>query len=244
MLVIPAVDLKGGKCVRLVQGDKARETVFSDDPVSMALRWQEQGAKYLHVVDLDGAFEGMPKNLDIALRIAKAVKIPVELGGGLRTEHAVRQALSGGLDRIILGTKALSSPHWLQEMCGKFPGRIVVGIDARDGMVAVEGWVAVSKTSAIEFAQQVAKMKPRAIIFTDISKDGMMAGPNVESTRGLAEAVDVPVIASGGVSSLDHVRALSQLPLEGMIIGKALYTGAIALPDAVRVADGGKDSSK
>ncbi len=232
MLIIPAIDLKDGKCVRLTQGQKDAETVFSDNPVDVAKSWQDQGADYLHIVDLDGAFEGTPKNLLIVEQIIKQVKVPIEFGGGLRTTQSIKTVLDLGADRVIVGTKAIDSPLWVDELCTTFPGRIAVGIDARNGKVAVKGWTSVCEWTALEFAREIEKISPCALIFTDISKDGMLQGPNIPSLRELVMAVKTPVIASGGISSLKDIETLSHLPIAGMIIGKALYTGHIKLSEA------------
>lgn len=232
MLIIPAIDLKGGKCVRLTQGQKDAETIFSDNPVEVAKSWQDQGADYLHVVDLDGAFEGIPKNLTIVEQIIKQIKIPVEFGGGLRTAQSIKTVLDLGADRAIIGTKAIDSPAWVDELCKTFPGRIAVGIDAKNGKVAVQGWTSLCEWTALEFAREIEKVSPCALIFTDISKDGMLQGPNIPSLRELVMTVKTPIIASGGISSLRDIEALIQLPIMGMIIGKALYTGHIKLSEA------------
>ena len=237
MLIIPAIDLKGGKCVRLTQGQKDAETVFSDDPVEMAKSWEDQGADYLHVVDLDGAFEGIPKNLTIVEQIIKQIKVPIEFGGGLRTTRSIKTMLDLGTDRVIVGTKAIDSPSWVDELCKTFPGRIAVGIDAKNGKVAVKGWTSLCEWTAIDFAREIEKASPCTIIFTDISKDGMLQGPNISSLKELLLAVKTPVIASGGISSLKDIEAICHLPIEGMIIGKALYTGHIKLSEAKSLCD-------
>jgi len=237
MLIIPAIDLKDGKCVRLTQGKKDAETVFSDDPVEVARSWQDQGARYLHLVDLDGAFDGVPKNLAIVEQIVKQTKIPIEFGGGLRTTQAVKTLLELGINRVIIGTKAIDSPSWVSELCAAFPGRIAIGIDAKNGKVAVKGWTAMSEWTTLAFAREIEKVSPCAFIFTDISKDGMLQGPNIPSLQELLSAVRTPVIASGGISSLKDIEALSQLPIAGMIVGKALYTGHIKLSEAKRLCD-------
>ncbi|MDO8141105.1 MAG: 1-(5-phosphoribosyl)-5-[(5-phosphoribosylamino)methylideneamino]imidazole-4-carboxamide isomerase [Candidatus Brocadiales bacterium] len=237
MLIIPAIDLKGGKCVRLTQGKKDAETVFSDNPVDAAKSWEDQGADYLHIIDLDGAFDGVPKNLTIVEQIVKQLKIPIEFGGGLRTTQSIKTMLDLGVDRVIIGTKAIDSPSWIDELCRKFPGRIAVGIDAKNGKVAVEGWTSVCEWTAIDFAREIEKASPCAIIFTDISKDGMLQGPNIPSLKELLSAVKTPLIASGGISSLKDIETLSHLPIEGMIIGKALYTGHIKLSEAKRLCN-------
>ena len=232
MLIIPAIDLKDGKCVRLTQGQKDAETVFSENPVDVAKSWQDQGASYLHLVDLDGAFEGAPKNLALVERMVRVVKIPLQFGGGLRTTQSIKTVLDLGINRVIVGTKAIDSPSWVSEICTTFRGRVAIGIDAKDGKVAVKGWTSVSNLTAITFAREVEKYSPCAIVFTDISKDGMLQGPNTASLNELLAAVKTPVIASGGVSSLKDVESLSRLPIAGMIIGKALYTGHIKLSEA------------
>lgn len=237
MLIIPAIDLKGGKCVRLTQGQKDAETIFSDNPVDVARSWQDQGADYLHVVDLDGAFEGAPKNLSIVEQIIKQVKIPIEFGGGLRTTQTIKTVLDLGIDRVIIGTKAIDSPSWVNELCATFPDRVAVGIDAKNGKVAVKGWTSVCEWTALAFAQEIEKASPCAIIYTDISKDGMLQGPNISSLQELFMTVKTPVITSGGISSLKDIEALSKLPIAGMIIGKALYTGHIKLSEAKQVCN-------
>ncbi len=237
MLIIPAIDLKGGKCVRLTQGKKDAVTVFSDDPVDVAKSWEDQGADYLHVVDLDGAFEGTPKNLNIVEQIVKQVKIPIEFGGGLRTTESVKKILDLGADRVIVGTKAIDSPSWINELCATFQSQIAIGIDAKNGKVAVNGWTSVCKWTAIDFAMEIEKSSPCAIIYTDIARDGMLQGPNISSLKELLMNVKIPVIASGGISSLNNIEALSQLPIAGMIIGKALYTGHIKLSEAKRLCN-------
>jgi phosphoribosylformimino-5-aminoimidazole carboxamide ribotide isomerase len=236
MLILPAIDLKGGRAVRLIQGEAAKETVFSHDPVETALRWKEAGAQYLHVVDLDGAFEGEPMHFGTVAQIARETELPVEIGGGIRTRDTVERYLHAGIDRVIIGTRALESPEWLGRLCEEFPGRIAAGVDARDGKVAVRGWVETSEITALDLAARLSELPLRAVIFTDISRDGMLKGPAVESTRAFAETVKRPVIASGGVGSLDDVRALSRLPVEGMIIGRAIYTGAVDLRAAIEAA--------
>lgn len=237
MLIIPAIDLKDGKCVRLTQGQKDAETIFSHNPVDMAKTWQDQGADYLHVVDLDGAFEGIPKNLALVEQIIKQIKIPVEFGGGLRTTQAVKTVLDLGVDRVIIGTKAVDSPMWVHDLCAAFPGRIAVGIDAKNGTVAVKGWTALCEWTVTDFAKEIEKISPSVIIYTDISKDGMLQGPNISSLEELLTVVKTPVIASGGVSSLKDIEALSQLNIAGMIIGKALYTGHIKLLEAKQLCN-------
>jgi len=236
MLILPAIDLKDGRCVRLIRGEADKETVFSYDPVDAALRWRDQGAEYLHVVDLDGAFEGEPRHFGVVAQIVSESGLPVEVGGGIRTRDAIERYLNAGVDRAIVGTRALESPEWLREMCEDFPGRIAAGVDARDGRVAVRGWVEVSEITANDLAAQLGKMDLAAVVFTDISRDGTLQGPAIESTRAFIEASSLPVIASGGVGSIEDVRRLAALPILGVIIGRALYAGAVSLPDAIRVA--------
>ncbi|MDR4507493.1 MAG: 1-(5-phosphoribosyl)-5-[(5-phosphoribosylamino)methylideneamino]imidazole-4-carboxamide isomerase [Candidatus Brocadiaceae bacterium] len=237
MTIIPAIDLKGGKCVRLTQGMKDAETIFSDDPVEMAKSWEDQGAEYLHLVDLDGAFEGVPKNIGLVEQIIKQIKIPVEFGGGLRTTESVKKVLDLGADRVIVGTKAIDSPSWVKELCTTFPGRIAVGIDAKNGKVAVNGWTALSEQTAVAFAKEIEKASPCAIVYTDISKDGMLQGPNIPSLKEMLASVKIPIIASGGISSLRDIEILSRLPILGMIVGKALYTGHINLSEAIHLCN-------
>jgi len=240
MQILPAIDLRGGQCVRLRQGDYARETVFGDDPAAMARRWVEEGATSLHVVDLDGAREGHPVNTDSVRRIVQAAGVPCQLGGGLRTEAHVEEALGWGVDRVVIGTRALKDPAGFAALCRHFPGKIVAGIDAREGRVATEGWLAESSVSALDLARRLADLPLAAIVYTDISRDGMLKGSNVGAMAELAGAVAVPVIASGGVTSLEDVRRLARLGLAGCIVGRALYEGRLRLADILREATGGK----
>lgn len=231
MQILPAIDLRGGKCVNLVQGIATQETVFSDAPVEMARRWQAEGAAYLHLVDLDGAFHGESANLHIVSEIVSTIDIPVQLGGGIRSMEQLEVVLGLGVARAILGTVALKQPDLVKQACVKYGGRIAVGIDARDGMVATDGWLEVSQKPAVEFAQEMTAVQ--TFIYTDIKSDGMLKGPNVEATTDIIDAVSADVIASGGVTSLADVQALKQIGASGAIIGRALYTGAIALQDAI-----------
>ena len=233
-LIFPAIDLKSGRVVRLQQGRAEAETVYSDDPVAVARQWEEQGAHYLHVVDLDGAFTGKPANLDSVQAILKAVRIPVQLGGGMRRRADVETALQMGVTRVVLGTKACDSPEFVGALVEDFSHRIAVGVDARDGFVAVKGWTQKTELAAVDFAQQINRLGVATIIFTDVSTDGMLAGPNYFAVSGLCAAVDCDVIASGGVASLSDVRRLQRIAeerpnLAGVIIGKALYDGRIDL---------------
>ena len=241
MIVIPAIDLKEGKCVRLEQGLMEKDTVFNDDPGAQARAWQDQGAELLHIVDLDGAFAGEPKNRSAIESIIKAITIPAQLGGGIRDIATIEAYLSLGLSRVIIGTAAQRNPELVREACAKFPGRIVVGIDARDGMVAVQGWAEVTDITAVELARKFEDCGVTAIIYTDISRDGMLQGPNLEATRALAESVSIPIIASGGVSSLKDIENLMEIEsagVTGVITGKAVYTGAIRLNEAIALTKG------
>jgi len=241
VIVIPAIDLKDGKCVRLEQGLMERDTVFNDNPGAQARVWQEQGAELLHIVDLDGAFAGEPKNREAIEAIVRAVTIPTQLGGGIRDIATIAAYLSLGISRVIIGTAAQRNPELVKEACEKFPGRIVVGIDAKDGMVAVQGWAEVTGITAVELARKFEGFGVSAIIYTDISRDGMLQGPNLEATRQLAESINIPVIASGGLSTLQDIKnllAVESAGVTGVITGKAIYTGAINLAEAIRTGKG------
>jgi phosphoribosylformimino-5-aminoimidazole carboxamide ribotide isomerase len=236
MIILPAIDLKGGRCVRLEQGLMDKDTVYNDDPAAQARVWQEQGGELLHIVDLDGAFAGAPKNREAIKAIVAAIDIPSELGGGIRDLATIEAYLELGITRVILGTVAKENPALVEEACKTFPGRIVVGIDAKDGLVAVRGWADVTEKLASEMAKEMEGFGVEAIIYTDIARDGMLQGPNIEATRALAEAISIPVIASGGLSSLDDIRrllAIEQYGVTGVIAGKAIYSGAIDLREAV-----------
>src|SRR5690606_26349581 len=234
--VIPAIDLRGGRCVRLVQGRADAETVYADDPVAVARSFAEAGARRLHVVDLDGAFEGLPRNLDVVTAIVQAVDIPVQLGGGIRDMAAVDEVLRRGVQWVILGTAAAENPALVEEACRKHAGRILVGIDARDGKAAVRGGVEGTGLDAVELARELGRRGVREIVFTDIARDGMLQGPNVEAL-GRMTGTGLRIIASGGVSSVEDVRVLSRIPgVSGIIIGKAVYTGAVRLEDAPAAA--------
>lgn len=244
MLIIPAIDLKQGKCVRLSQGKMDESTVYSDSPAETAARWQAEGAKRLHIVDLDGAVSGIPKNMDAVKQIRAAVNMELELGGGIRDLKTVDTYFSAGIDYIILGTAAIRDPELLRQSCEKYPGRIIIGIDARDGQVSVQGWTEDTRTSAIDFARTLDPEKVSAIVFTDISRDGMLTGPNIQSTAALARAVDIPVVASGGISGMKDITALMKVEDSGIfaaIVGRALYTGNINLAQCIKTA--GKDTS-
>ncbi|MBM3157772.1 MAG: 1-(5-phosphoribosyl)-5-[(5-phosphoribosylamino)methylideneamino]imidazole-4-carboxamide isomerase [Chloroflexi bacterium] len=234
MEVIPAIDLRNGKCVRLYQGDYGKETVFSDNPVSMALRWQSEGAQRLHLIDLDGAAEGKPCNLDAIEKIIAAVKIPVQVGGGIRTMKTIEQLLSIGVGRTILGTVAVEKPELVKKACKKYGEQIIVSIDAKDRRVATRGWLEKSQVTASELATRMIALGVRRLIYTDISRDGTLTSPNFAAVKELLAQVNVPVIAAGGISSIEHLTMLSELGAEGAIVGKAIYTGDIKLKEALK----------
>jgi phosphoribosylformimino-5-aminoimidazole carboxamide ribotide isomerase len=229
MFIYPAIDLLGGKCVRLRQGDYSRETVFSDDPAAVAKQWVAQGADRLHLVDLDGAKAGKPVNGDVVRRIVAAAGVPCQLGGGIRTEADLEAVFGWGVRWAVLGTRALQEPGWVCRMADRHPARIVLGVDARDGFVATEGWLSTSATKATDLAKKVEHAPLAAVVYTDIAKDGMMSGPNFDALAEMQAAVRLPVIASGGVSTHDHVARLAATNLFGCIIGRALYEGTVDL---------------
>lgn len=238
MIFFPAIDLKDGQCVRLLRGEMDQATVFNDDPGAQARAFVEQGCEWIHVVDLNGAFEGHPVNGDAVKGILAEAGVPVQLGGGIRTMDTIQFWLDAGVRRVILGTVALRDPDFVKAACKTFPGQIVVGVDAKDGFVAVEGWAEVSDIAALDLARKFEDAGVSAIVFTDIARDGLMQGPNIESTIELARAVDIPVIASGGVSSMDDLTALKTKGgtlLEGVISGRAVYDGAIDVRTAVEL---------
>ncbi|MES1026089.1 1-(5-phosphoribosyl)-5-[(5-phosphoribosylamino)methylideneamino]imidazole-4-carboxamide isomerase [Gloeocapsa sp. BRSZ] len=243
MEVIPAIDLLAGKCVRLYQGDYARSQVFNDNPADVAQQWVEQGATRLHVVDLDGAKQGRVVNLAAIEAITAAVSVPIQVGGGLRDSTSVAQLLNLGVQRVILGTVAVEQPQLVADLCQEFPGQIVVGIDARNGRVATHGWLETSEVLATQLATQIQKLGAAAIIYTDIHRDGTLSGPNLEALRELATEISIPVIASGGVSSVTDLLsllALEPLGVTGAIVGRALYTGDISLKSAVQAVGQGR----
>ena len=233
MLILPAIDLRNGKCVNLVQGRAGEETIFSDHPVEMANQWQQGGAEYLHLVDLDGAFGNTSDNLHIVKEIVEALQIPVQLGGGIRTMERLEEVLALGVARAILGTAALKNPLLVEAACEKHVSRIAVGIDAKDGMVATEGWLDVSEKSALAFTKEMEACGVQTIIYTDIKSDGMLLGPNLKTTEAIADAVSVDVIASGGITSIQDIEALKAIGVHGAIVGRALYTGALDLKTAI-----------
>lgn len=241
MLVIPAIDLKNGKCVRLRQGRMDDDTVFSDDPVAMATRWVEAGARRLHIVDLNGAFAGHPENADVIRAIAEAhPDVPIQVGGGIRDEETVQGYLETGVRYVIIGTKAVTAPHFVADVCVEFPGHIIVGLDTKDGKVAIDGWSKLSNHDVLDLAQQFQDDGVEAIIHTDISRDGMMTGVNLESTVTLARTIAIPVIASGGITNIDDIRALCGVVDEGImgaITGRAIYEGTLDFKEAQRLAD-------
>lgn len=241
MLLIPAIDLKDGQCVRLRQGKMDDATVFSDDPVATARRWVEAGARRLHLVDLNGAFEGKPKNAEVIHAIAEAFpELPIQVGGGIRDEETILTYLDAGVKYVILGTKAVTNPHFVPEVCAEFPGHIIIGLDAREGKVAVDGWSKLSHHDATDMARQFEDDGVEAIVYTDISRDGMMNGINLEATVRLAQSVHIPIIASGGITNLEDVRRLCEVAEEGIsgaITGRAIYEGTLDFAEGQRLAD-------
>lgn len=244
MLLIPAIDLKDGKCVRLAQGRMSDVTVFSDDPVAMARHWAGQGCRRLHLVDLDGAFAGAPRNRDLIAAITRAVPgVPVQVGGGIRSEDVIEAYLDAGISQVIVGTRAIEEPEFLAAIARRWPGRVILGLDARDGVLATAGWDAASDRTAVEFARSVAELPLFAIVYTDIERDGMLSGVNVGATVALAEAAGLPVIASGGIAGLDDLAALKQAfaasagSLLGAITGRAIYAGALDFPAGQALLD-------
>jgi len=233
MEIIPAIDIKDGRCVRLYQGDYSMETVYSDDPVEMALKWQSLGATRLHIVDLDGADSGEPRNLNIINRINDTVWIPLQVGGGIRRMGTVEKLLKVGIDRVILGTAAVEDPELVKEVCRRFGKSVIIGIDAREGRIAIHGWKQETELNAVEVAMSMAKLGAKRFIYTDISRDGTLTEPNFIAIFELVDAIRFPVIAAGGISSLIHLRVLNKLGVEGAIVGKALYTGDINLKQAL-----------
>lgn len=238
MQIWPAIDLRGGKCVRLRQGDYGRETVYGDDPAAMARKFVGEGAEYLHLVDLDGARDGSNANFAAVQAIVKAAGIPCELGGGIRDEAIIEKMLAVGLSRLVVGTRALKEPDWFRASCRTFPGKLALGIDAKNGRVATDGWLETSETTAIDFARLFDGEPLAAIIYTDISRDGMLEGPNLAAMAEMKAAVKIPVIASGGVTTAQDVHDLARIGLDGCIIGRALYEGTITLKDSLAAAMG------
>ena len=238
MEVIPAIDLRLGLCVRLFQGDYQQETVFSDEPVSVALAWQEQGAPRLHLVDLDGAAGGVPVNLEVITSIIHNLAIPVQIGGGIRDLAAAESLLSAGADRVVIGTAAVENPSLVKDLCQKHGSqRVVIAVDAKDGLVAIKGWLESTEVKAQDLVEQMALLGVRRILSTDISRDGTLTEPNFEANADLVRTTDMAVLASGGIATLDHVRRLVDTGAEGAILGRALYTEAFSLRDAIAVAE-------
>ncbi|MEM6978666.1 MAG: 1-(5-phosphoribosyl)-5-[(5-phosphoribosylamino)methylideneamino]imidazole-4-carboxamide isomerase [Planctomycetota bacterium] len=239
MQIWPAIDLRHGKPVRLRQGDYDQQTTFGDDPVAFATRWQDEGAKQLHLVDLDAARGDDPSaNRDAVARIVEATGLPCQMGGGVRDQHTIEALLNSGVARLVVGSKALKDPDWFASMADQYPGRLVAGIDARDGRVATQGWLETSDVAAIDLAKQLrnATSNIAAIVYTDIAKDGMMAGPNVEGLREMMHATDIPLVASGGVTTLDDVRQLVEMAMPAAIVGRSLYDGVMQLSDVIEIA--------
>jgi phosphoribosylformimino-5-aminoimidazole carboxamide ribotide isomerase len=239
VIIIPAIDLHDGKCVRLLQGDFNRVTVYADDPVAMALNWQEQGAQRLHIVDLDGSLEGSPKNRDIVIKIADKLQIPVEVGGGIRDMKTIDGYLRGGVEWVILGTAAIKDGQLMRDACDTYRGHIILGLDAQEGQVAVQGWTERTTLSVQEVVERFRDYGLAAVVYTDISRDGMQTGVNVEATKLLAQMTEIPVIASGGVSDIRDIEKLMEIEqygILGVIAGKALYAGTLSLPEAIAAA--------
>ncbi|MDR1053853.1 MAG: 1-(5-phosphoribosyl)-5-[(5-phosphoribosylamino)methylideneamino]imidazole-4-carboxamide isomerase [Planctomycetaceae bacterium] len=233
MQILPAIDILNAKCVRLRQGDYDDETIYANDPTEIAKYWVSCGAEMIHVVDLDGARVGKPVNREVVIALARSVDVPIEIGGGIRDEETIRDYLDNGIERVVIGTLALKQPAWFSEMSEKFPYKLVLGIDARNGQVATEGWLETSKTSAVKLAQQFAKLKLAAVVYTDIAKDGMLEGPNFDEMVTMRNAVSFPVVASGGIASIDDLKKLKELGIQSCIIGKALYEKNFKLEEAL-----------
>jgi phosphoribosylformimino-5-aminoimidazole carboxamide ribotide isomerase len=236
MYIIPAIDLRAGKCVRLIQGDYSRQITYCDDPVKQAKEFISAGAEWVHIVDLDGAKSGKPVNTDTISAIAAVGQLKIEVGGGLRNEASIKQLLDIDVERVIIGTKAVRDFKWFSEMAEKFSGKVVLGLDARGDKVATSGWTKDTSQSLLEFATKAAKLPIAAIIYTDITKDGMMTGPNLERTKALVEAVQIPIIASGGVGEIADIKKLAETGVEAVIIGRALYEGTLNLSEAIKAA--------
>lgn len=242
MLVMPAIDLREGRCVRLYQGRPEAETVYSTDPVAVARGWVERGARWLHVVDLDGAFAGRPRNLEVIAAIIRAAGVPVQVGGGIRSLDSLAGVLAAGASRVVLGTIAITNPEVVATAVERFGEQVVVGIDSRDGQVAIEGWEATVARGAVEFARQMASLGVKRAVFTDIGRDGTLRGPNIAATREMARRGGLKIIASGGIASLDDLRKLKELTTEGVegaILGRSLYNGNFTLEEALAVAADG-----
>jgi len=240
MLIIPAIDIRGGKCVRLFQGDYGKETVYGEDPMAMAERWMNQGAQFIHLVDLDGAREGIPRNKEVIQAIVERSFVPVQVGGGIRDLVTVDDYLSFGVSRVILGTAAFTNPRFLKEACAKWPGRVAVDIAAKEGKAAISGWARETEVLAVDLARRCEELGVSVIIYTDVLRDGTQRGPNLRAIREVARVLKIPVIASGGVSTIEDIKALQPLEKEGVsgvIVGRALYAGTLKLPQAIALAE-------
>jgi len=235
MIIIPAIDLKDGRCVRLIQGDYDKEIVYSDNPVEMAKKWKDKGAKFMHLVDLDGAAKGLPVNIKVIGDIIDSIPgVTIQVGGGIRTNDTVERLLDKGVKRVIIGTRAVKSPEWIEELCSKFPGKISVAVDTKNGNIATEGWLQTENVSAVEFAKELSKYELCSFIVTDINKDGMLKGPNFTLMEDIKREIkNIDLIASGGVSSISDIKSLNKLNIDGAIIGKALYDGKIEFEEAI-----------
>jgi phosphoribosylformimino-5-aminoimidazole carboxamide ribotide isomerase len=237
LVIIPAIDVKDGKCVRLAQGDFDRVTTYADNPVDVALTWMQKGAKLIHVVDLDGSVAGLPRNANIILEIARKVDVPIQVGGGIRDMATIEFYLNNGVNSVILGTAALQNEEIVRDACQTFPEKIILGIDALDGKVAIRGWTQKTQHNAVDLARRYEKFNVKAIVYTDIKRDGMGTGVNIEATKDLAKAVSIPVIASGGVATIadiENLLSIKDCEIYGVIIGRALYTGSISLEEAIK----------
>ncbi|MDR2346086.1 MAG: 1-(5-phosphoribosyl)-5-[(5-phosphoribosylamino)methylideneamino]imidazole-4-carboxamide isomerase [Planctomycetaceae bacterium] len=235
MKILPAIDILNAQCVRLKQGDYNNETVYSSNPIEVAKYWTSCGAEMIHVVDLNGAKDKKPVNRDIVIEIGRTINIPVEIGGGIRCEDTIQDYLDNGIERVVIGTLALKEPDWFQQMCEKFPYKIVLGIDARNGQVVTEGWLETSKTNAVKLAQKFVNLKLAAVIYTDITKDGMLEGPNFNEIVAMRDAVPFPIIASGGITSIEDIKKLNSLNISACIVGKAIYEKKLNLEEALNV---------
>ncbi len=235
MIIYPAVDVREGKCVRLTQGEFDKQTVYSDNPVEMALKWEKMGAQYLHVVDLDGARTGKAQNIAVISEMAVKMGIPVQVGGGIRTIEMIETVLCKGIERVILGTSAVKDPELVKRAVKTFENNVVIGIDAKDGMVAIEGWEKTSEFKAVDFARKMEELGAKTIIYTDISRDGMLSGPNLKAMEEMVKAVKIDIIASGGVGKLEDIKNLKETGVSGVIVGRALYTGDVDLKQAIEI---------
>lgn len=233
----PAIDLCEGRCVRLIQGDYEQETVYGEDPVAMAHRWESEGADFLHIVDLDGARSGKPVNRNVIQAIASATHLTLQVGGGVRDESGIKALIAAGVSRLVVGTQAIKKPDWFRRMCEKYPHKLVLGVDARDGFVATDGWLDVSQVTASEIVADFREAPLAAVVYTDIATDGMLSGPNIHSLRELRKFVTAPLIASGGIHSVEDIQHLVQVPVDGCIVGKAFYEGRLSMKDALAAAE-------